>query len=507
MRSIGRKTLLTLGSLLGIYLLLWLATCGGRGNVAVDYLQLMQELQPVGPEEERSWPLIREANKRVNEERLALLRTAAGRRRIGFKIHPEMEEAELAIWPPPASAESGLLGQAVLQVRLPFLIGFGSACQDLAADMTAAAARGDGQRAAADAEAIIGLSRQLATPGSTLIQQLVGWSNLNLAATQVAQVLTAHPEAFTDGDLSRLAEALRSLESSAFHFDLAVERFMIADIVQRLYTDDGDGDGSLTLEGSIALRTGSVGEIGLSGSLPRWAAIAAAPLHLIVVASRRELVERWNDYMDRLQSEADREPWVRDADTAFLLDIEVNRASELERFRYELFFSLTPAFGPAMSAAARTEAMTGAARLVVAAEQFRRAMGRWPQSSAELTDLLGGDLPVDPWTGEPLRVGQVDESLRVWSLCEDRTDEGGRPMLDPYGSQRPAVGPGYAGFFHEGAAAEGPAPEPELQQGWLLIPNWLGTSPLRGDWVLWPHSPPVTSPSPANPAADPAPAP
>ena len=89
---------------------------------------------------------------------------------------------------------------------------------------------------------------------------------------------------------------------------------MFYDIVQRLYTDDGNGDGYLSAEGLrridreiLALR-----EIGGSNrNRPRagWKYLAAAPAMYFVAASRQEMIAKHESLWARMQAEADRPLW------------------------------------------------------------------------------------------------------------------------------------------------------------------------------------------------------
>ena len=51
------------------------------------------------------------------------------------------------------------------------------------------------------------------------------------------------PAAFTDDQLRRMQAALRSVPPALERMDLAMERLMFEDAVQRFYSDDGNGDG------------------------------------------------------------------------------------------------------------------------------------------------------------------------------------------------------------------------------------------------------------------------
>jgi hypothetical protein len=62
----------------------------------------------------------------------------------------------------------------------------------------------------------------------------------------------------------------------------------------------------------------------------------------------------------------------------------------------------------------------------LAAERYRRAHGRWPESLDRLTPEWLADVPPDPFTGRPLRSARLADGLVIYSLGYDGKDDGGR---------------------------------------------------------------------------------
>jgi hypothetical protein len=71
----------------------------------------------------------------------------------------------------------------------------------------------------------------------------------------------------------------------------------------------------------------------------------------------------------------------------------------------------------------------------LAAERYRRAHGRWPESLAQLTPQLLGEVPLDPYDGKPLRFKRLAVGVLVYSVGPDEADDGG--VLDPESPGRP----------------------------------------------------------------------
>lgn len=65
------------------------------------------------------------------------------------------------------------------------------------------------------------------------------------------------------------------------------------------------------------------------------------------------------------------------------------------------------------------------ARTAVAVERYRLAKSRLPESLEELAPDYIDEVPVDPYSGEPLRYVHDAESFTVYSIGQDEKDDGG----------------------------------------------------------------------------------
>ena len=66
-----------------------------------------------------------------------------------------------------------------------------------------------------------------------------------------------------------------------------------------------------------------------------------------------------------------------------------------------------------------------ALRAALASERYRLANGEWPSSLDALVPLYLDAVPVDPFDGQAIRFGRIDEGIRTWTIGEDLTDDGG----------------------------------------------------------------------------------
>jgi hypothetical protein len=61
----------------------------------------------------------------------------------------------------------------------------------------------------------------------------------------------------------------------------------------------------------------------------------------------------------------------------------------------------------------------------VAAERYRRLHGDWPESLEQLTPDLIAEVPIDPFTGDPLLYHHLPDGVVIYSVSSDGVDNGG----------------------------------------------------------------------------------
>jgi hypothetical protein len=221
--------------------------------------------------------------------------------------------------------------------------------------------------------------------------------------------------------------------------------------MQRIYTDDGAGDGRLTAEGLAAL--GQVG--GYTGPL--------APVVGLVIAGRQEMTSEFSRWFALAEAEKAKPLWRQDVAA---LDREIERLSGswFYRNRYAPIVWLIPSF----THAGRLPELAGqeidAVTVAIGLELYRRRTGYWPAQLADLVPDLLPAVPVDRFDGNPLRYRVVDGRPLVYSIGSDGKDDGGRAPRDAAGHAQPQL----AKFL-----------------------DAQGEPMADGDWVLWPSTPPA----------------
>jgi hypothetical protein len=327
----------------------------------------------------------------------------------------------------------------------------------------AVAGDGDGEKALADVTAMSGVSRHAAeTPN--LISLFVAAAIQKMQYAAIHELLIDYPALWTDVQLRDLAHSVAAADID-WRRGYEGERAIFCDMLQRLYTDDGKGDGRITAEGLRHLRDySSPRSIDYITGLKNWrmkfgdpAVAAFAPASLFVVASRREIIDKYDELISIEKAKLDtpfwklEQPCPEDPQTAWRRDL----------LRY-LPISLMPL--PDFRGSLEThQGQRDGVLSGIALELFRRKHdGRWPDSLAELAPGYLPHLPVDRITGGPLHYKIVDDRPLVYSVGADRDDDSGRV---------PAGDDGEPDVILASPFYSGPKPPSD--------------SSHDGDWVIW----------------------
>ena len=428
----------------------------------------------------------------ANAAPLATLRDATRRPVFGFPIGVPVSEADARLLGkrllPSASSSSAASASEfpMFSILLPHLAQLRTAARILAVDMFAAAEIGDGERATRDAEAGIALSIH-AQEGRFLVNDLVGVAMRRMTLGRMIALLEWKPELFTDSQLARMQAAATSVPAQLQHLNLDSERLGFNDVVQRMYTDNGNGDGwfrpSLAqMEAlGLAMALGETNPDAPGDMTQRMAAasgVILAPFAALYVAGRRDMLDRYNTIISRYEEDASLP--LRDFDHSRGAEsdneIEAMRGGTTERWRWCLVSFLTPALGKASHMSAVGRAVCLATATGYAAERYRRAHGAWPNAASDLVPAFMATVPEDPWSGKPVLMSSDADGFRIWSIGRDGVDDRGDLTICI-----PAVlgeNPG-----------ESASTNPDVRVPWNAPQNgpttdWVWFAP-RGDFTRW----------------------
>jgi hypothetical protein len=414
---------------------------------------------------------------------LERLRAAAGRPLLGFPLAASgLEEPAdrtfFGIDAEPSDAvsqgDADAFQDSILTLEFPYFGSVRLAARLLAADARRAVVEGDDARMVADIGAMLELAEQTRQP-SIMIAQLVGMSMERLAFTVVLDLIAALPENIDDRSMLALAEMIRGLDDERVGLEMAGERWFFLDIAQRIYSDDGEGDGSLSIGSPVVDMLGTPsGNLGPEQLTSGTGAFLLGPIVAELTLGRAEAIRIWMNLMDSAEEQASKSPWEIDTAPLGLID-EIPRQAMNDDYTHMIRYFPINLLVPATESLVFTSAAIRLERdlvlTVLELEMTRRRDGRWPDSLDELEFTAGGEPARDPFDGSTVRYLRRDGRPLIYILGPDRDDDGGRGIA--------SSGPGSGRWrdLRRGGLAGS-------SRGWGMV-RGSGDSEPDGDIAVW----------------------
>lgn len=476
----------------------------GQPSISTDYLAIINERAEAVPEDQRAWPLYREALAKMNNlnpepkwsrendlgpsdeawpeaaswltnhaDALALIRLAASRPEMGMPAYASYESYPLEDRRVFLAESDKRLQQMdrkkvpledrwLMATLLPHLQCLRDMARLLADDARRAALAGDGQTSYADVVAMLEISHHCQEQ-PFIVNAFVALAVQRLAFARIQGVLSDNSTVWSNDQLRNLAHRIAAAKidwQSAF----AGECYSFHDFVQRIYTDDGHGNGRITDEGLRALHTiAHQTDIDKATGLKSWrmqfgelATDAVAPASLYIMASRGELVAMYDRFIDEHLAALGRPLWERKAESDSV-EQRIDGWSTFERTRYLPITLWMPSLSSMRKSIEAGRGERDGVLVGIAIELYHRDHSSWPKSLPELAPRYLPQMPVDRITGEPLHYKVVDDRPLVYSVGADGDDDAGSVPREDDGKPN----------------------------SYLASPaNMFGT-PIDGDWVIW----------------------
>lgn len=375
------------------------------------------------PDSER-WPLMA-SFLRENSAVLEALRAASRLPHLGYRLHDrhsaddwEFVRRNSGVQEPPEPASRNpslrdLFYLAAIELK--------HIAMYLRADMHLAAVEGDRERLVADFDTILRMCEHNYETGAYLSDLIA--SQMSEQASHTLFDVARWPEVEIERQaLTQLQERIQSFRSEYPQLRAESEYWGMLDLVQRIYTDDGKGNGVLYLS---AVRSET------TYYEPDLVVRLKAPLVYGHMPDRREALDECDAWYNTAQSVLDQPLW--EAEHLFIAELE----SQFEHSDFAAYFGLQ--FSGMLASRERVAQTLDAALAVVAILRFRGDRGVWPTSLDKLKPKYLTELPVDRFTGEPLRYVLIDSHPRLYSVGFNRMDDGG--LVDVIPEHYPEFGP------------------------------------------------------------------
>lgn len=279
-----------------------------------------------------------------------------------------------------------------------------------------------------------------------LIERLVAVSARDLLLEEVRRELVEAPLSLSS--MQRLATLMDSTVLPPIALTVEVERLVVLDVIARVYTDDGRGNGMLIphLVGELGEQQDSFLESVLANNRTMGRAFITHFFMHERFPSKRETTDRCHRYFDRMARWLSLTPSQRDQDDGNPGDI-----LEEARTQYDLAMGISVAPLDRLSGVLlKTRTRESATRAMLAIEMYRAERGDLPDSLGNLVPKYLREIPLDAYAEpEPLRYSRKAGGYLLYSVGADRKDDGGTPPSDPNEAYLPRTVRGVDAVFSD----------------------------------------------------------
>jgi hypothetical protein len=307
-----------------------------------------------------------------------------------------------------------------------------------------------------------------------LLSQRMSFSMQQRCIETVARILHEYPDVAAKLDLSAISQALHD---TFVGMDLAraldADLWMYEDVAQRVFSNDGQGDGIVTNAGLDFLHSLMVSAFDMTMETPdqdkAWKQWLDTYTRNGRFATRSQDRALYMIYYNAWRDDFAVPPWQRASKNPSDDLIAENILPSEYRPKNIPFAICSTIIRPAPNSVSRKQRQlwceTAATRAAIAAFEHRIANGDWPATLAEIDTTYSPEPFIDAYTGKALLYKLTEEGPLIYSAGTDRDDDEGRP--------------------YKGALSYPP---------WQTVEEIsnLDTRELEdldGDWVLYPPSP------------------
>ncbi|MGH7244554.1 MAG: hypothetical protein ACREJD_14175 [Phycisphaerales bacterium] len=432
----------------------------GRPTITWDFRKEINAPALAIPQDQRAWPAMKRAfaaienpkreketdeagtrlpplspydtpeGARVNQRAIALMRAAVAFSRLGLIVDDSddyvffsRQSARLngeKDWETKIIDVPSRDGQSGISILLPQLGPLRQFARLLVQDVDLAIAKRDSQAVGEDLVATMRLA-VLNRETPFIITDLVSIAMGELAMGKLQELLTKAPELVSDKALEQFAAALTAMgpRQQLIRFDTELRVF--EDVLQRSFTDDGNGDGRLTPAGVQMLL--QLLQFGNENQRPSPAELAVSPVSSTLGPGRKQLRGLYASMVHEVKDWQKSPRWARTAPP----EPEVAKLGTQSISPYSFVNLFMPAFNNSVYAADQFEASRDATLTTIAIERFKRSRRNFPASLSELVPDFLPAVPLDFADGQPLRYKTSVNAYTLYSIGVNLRDDGGTP--------------------------------------------------------------------------------
>lgn len=318
----------------------------------------------------------------------------------------------------PNPETEALMKDSLIGVLLPHVQSFCGAARAFHADTRLAVVQGDSDRAVENIETVLGLARQT-SDAQLLVCSLVGYAVASIGFNQLEEAIAADPDFFSEEQLARLQVAVENADVRSW-IGFEGERAFIKDIIQRTYTDNGNGDGRMTATGLDVLQYCQMVSSQKNELNSSYFAVRniVGPISLVMCADRKEITETLDELMDQSIADSQLPRWLSEG-------TDVESILDNNKFRYLALGFIFPATDQVRNAMDRTLGRQEGVITALAIHRYYKKYGEWPMEYDQISPEFVTEFPVDIIDGSLAKFKYDDDSLMIYSVGNDLDDDGG----------------------------------------------------------------------------------
>jgi len=328
-----------------------------------------------------------------------------------------------------------VLSGALIGSLLPHLSAVRAGAKLVCADAALAAHDGRADDFVADIEAGWAMAGHAGETGF-LISVLVEYGIRDQVIKTVVSAIENHGEILTDAHLARLDELVREVNPVASLVRaIESERASMHDLVQRCYSDDGNGDGVLLFHAYEQVLRGltqfnGVGEAEAQQALRHAFGFLGGPAAAAAMPGRREVLAEYDAHVDRLIAAARSSVRSESMAAALACDEQIAPRGEGSLLR-TIVDVVAPGIGRAICHSWGMRCRIESAQAAIGIERFRRVNGRFPATLDELSGFVGRDLGASSDARVPWKYALVDGRPLIYDFGVDGLDDRAHTPLEP----------------------------------------------------------------------------
>ncbi len=484
--------------------------------ISKNYYDEMNAVAKAIPEEGRAWPFYREAilnlrvvpedwekhwwNKSVipppidstewrdlstyvdtNQDVLPLIHQGAKQQQLGYQFGDSSNRKFLK---KAIGRDDDLVTSNPMLIEMPFaqLEGLRSLSRLLHADAILAASRGNRDQLTNNIHSLLAISTHCRSNGFFMEEQ-ISRQNLDRTMKLISDVLSDHPELLTEDQMVAIAHALSThAEGNSLQVLMEREFWIFEDIMQRTFSDDGNGDGHLTPAGSVLFQ--EMGDAGIAPLLctrndassthtaMKTLNTLSKPGVMSLVGTRKENLDLMRE-LNELGIAESSGPYYTWKNSALEAKVDQLNNSVKSKIKYGpvlLFFTRARQYAKGNE---RIIQQRDGILTAIALELYHHREGKWPTNLDELVPRYLPAVPLDRITGDDIKFVIKNDRPVVYSVGMDRQDDGGRTSTKRDERESASI--------LQDFAPPNTIPSPGESFDWILFPRFRETLSEKND--------------------------